>query len=70
MLLGQLKKIFGEDSVPRGVLEDREPFELATAALLLELARADFSESDCRGAGDPSSVAETVRARPTRRSTC
>lgn len=46
MLLGQLKKIFGEDPLPRGVLEDREPFELATAALLLELARADFSESD------------------------
>jgi len=45
MLLGQLKKIFGEQPVPRGVLEDREPFELATAALLLELARSDFSES-------------------------
>ena len=45
MLLGQLRKIFGEESVPRGVLEDREPFELATAALLLELARSDFSES-------------------------
>lgn len=46
MLLGQLKKIFGEDPLPRGVLEDREPFELATAALLLELARSDFSESE------------------------
>lgn len=46
MLLAQLKKIFGEESLPRGVLEDREPFELATAALLLELARSDFSESD------------------------
>lgn len=45
MLLGQLKKIFGDEPVPRGVLEDREPFELATAALLLELARSDFSES-------------------------
>ena len=45
MLLGQLKKIFGEEPVARGVLEDREPFELATAALLLELARSDFSES-------------------------
>ena len=45
MLLGQLKKIFGEQPVPRGVLEDREPFELATAALLVELARSDFSES-------------------------
>lgn len=46
MLLAQLKKIFGDEALPRGVLEDREPFELATAALLLELARADFSESD------------------------
>ncbi|HEY0686922.1 MAG TPA: TerB family tellurite resistance protein [Steroidobacter sp.] len=46
MLLAQLKKIFGEEPLPRGVLEDREPFELATAALLLELARADFSEND------------------------
>src|SRR5687768_17587057 len=46
MLLAQLKKIFGEEPLPRGVLEDREPFELATAALLLELARADFSESE------------------------
>ena len=46
MLLAQLKKIFGEEALPRGVLEDREPFELATAALLLELARADFSEND------------------------
>jgi uncharacterized tellurite resistance protein B-like protein len=45
MLMGQLKKIFGEQPVVRGVLEDREPFELATAALLLELARSDFSES-------------------------
>src|SRR5690606_6324354 len=28
-----------------GLLEGREPVELATAALLMELARADFSES-------------------------
>ncbi|MBM0107611.1 TerB family tellurite resistance protein [Steroidobacter sp. S1-65] len=46
MLLAQLKKIFGEEPLPRGVLEDREPFELATAALLLELARSDFSEHE------------------------
>jgi uncharacterized tellurite resistance protein B-like protein len=46
MLLAQLKKIFGEEPLPRGVLEDREPFELATASLLLELARSDFSESE------------------------
>jgi uncharacterized tellurite resistance protein B-like protein len=45
MLLGQLKKIFGNEPLPRGVLEDREPFELATAALLVELSRSDFSES-------------------------
>jgi uncharacterized tellurite resistance protein B-like protein len=45
MLKAQLKKIFGGDPLPRGVLEDREPFELATAALLVELARSDFSES-------------------------
>jgi uncharacterized tellurite resistance protein B-like protein len=46
MLLAQMKKIFGEQPLPRGVLEDREPFELATASLLLELARSDFSESE------------------------
>ena len=46
MLLGQLKKIFGNEPLPRGVLEDREPFELATAALLVELSRSDFSESE------------------------
>lgn len=46
MLLAQLMKIFGEQPLPRGVLEDREPFELATASLLLELARSDFSESE------------------------
>jgi uncharacterized tellurite resistance protein B-like protein len=46
MLLAQLKKIFGEEPLPRGVLEDREPFELATAALLMELARSDFSTSE------------------------
>ena len=28
-----------------GLLEQREPIELATAALLIELARSDFSES-------------------------
>lgn len=45
-MLDQLKKLFGS-SVPAvtGVLERQEPLELATAALLLELSRADFSES-------------------------
>lgn len=45
MILEQLKKIFSAAPVAVGVLEQREPLELATAALLLELARADFSES-------------------------
>ena len=44
-MLAHLKRIFGNEPVAGGLLEDREPFELATAALLLELARADFSES-------------------------
>jgi uncharacterized tellurite resistance protein B-like protein len=45
MILDQLKKLFSASPVTEGVLEQREPLELATAALLLELARADFSES-------------------------
>lgn len=45
-MIRQLKKIFGSQPAVKGVLEDREPFELTTAALLLELARSDFSESD------------------------
>jgi uncharacterized tellurite resistance protein B-like protein len=44
-MLDQLKKLFGSTPVAGGVLEQREPLELATAALLLELSRADFSES-------------------------
>lgn len=45
MIIGQLKKLFGSEPLVSGVLEQREPLELATAALLLELSRADFSES-------------------------
>ncbi len=45
MILEQLKKLFSAAPGAEGVLERREPLELATAALLLELARADFSES-------------------------
>jgi uncharacterized tellurite resistance protein B-like protein len=45
MMLDQLKRLFGTTAAVQGVLEQREPLELATAALLLELARADFSES-------------------------
>lgn len=44
VMLDQLKRIFGTDPAA-GVLQAREPLELATAALLIELARADFSES-------------------------
>ena len=40
-----LKRIFAGQPAAQGLLEDREPFELATAALLIELARSDFSES-------------------------
>lgn len=44
-MIGSLKKIFGAEPAVQGVLEHREPLELATAALLVELARSDFSES-------------------------
>lgn len=44
-MIAQLRKIFGGEPPVQGLLEGREPLELATAALLLELARSDFSES-------------------------
>jgi len=44
-MISSLKKIFGSEPAVSGMLETREPRELATAALLLELARADFAES-------------------------
>lgn len=44
-MIGSLKKIFGAEPPVQGMLEGREPLELATAALLVELARSDFSES-------------------------
>lgn len=45
-MLDQLKRIFGADTAAAaGVLQTREPLDLAIAALLVELARADFSES-------------------------
>ena len=44
-MIEQLKKLFGSAPVAAGMLEKQEPLELATAALLLELSRADFSES-------------------------
>jgi uncharacterized tellurite resistance protein B-like protein len=45
-VIDQLKKLFATEPAARGLLENREPRELVTAALLLELARADFSESE------------------------
>ena len=44
-MIEHLKKMFAGQPAMRGLLEQREPLELATAALLVELARADFSES-------------------------
>jgi uncharacterized tellurite resistance protein B-like protein len=44
-MLAQLKKIFGSEPKVTGLLEKRDPVELATAALLIEMARSDFSES-------------------------
>lgn len=45
-MLDQLKRIFGGEPPAVGVMQTREPLDLATASLLVELARADFSESD------------------------
>lgn len=44
-MIASLKKIFGVNPPIAGMLEEREPSELATAALLVELSRSDFSES-------------------------
>jgi uncharacterized tellurite resistance protein B-like protein len=44
-MLDQLRRIFGGEPPSTAVLQTREPLDLATAALLIELARADFSES-------------------------
>jgi len=45
-VLAQLKRIFGSEPAPAGLLQIREPLDLAIASLLVELARADFSESE------------------------
>lgn len=45
MFMAQLKKIFGGEPAVTGVLENRDPLELATASLLIEMSRSDFSES-------------------------
>src|SRR4051794_10517195 len=44
-MIEHLKRIFAGQPAAQGLLEQREPLELATAALLIELARSDFSES-------------------------
>lgn len=44
-MIANLKKIFGLDPPVVGLLEKRDPFELTTAALLIELSRSDFAES-------------------------
>jgi uncharacterized tellurite resistance protein B-like protein len=44
-MISSLKKLFSTEPAVTRVLETKEPLELATAALLLELARSDFSES-------------------------
>jgi uncharacterized tellurite resistance protein B-like protein len=49
-MFAQLKKIFGQESTRDGLLAKREPIETLTAALLIELARSDFSESDVEAA--------------------
>jgi uncharacterized tellurite resistance protein B-like protein len=45
-VIEQLRKMFAAEPAARGLLGNREPIELVTAALLLELARADFAESE------------------------
>jgi len=44
-VLAQLKRILGVESLPAGLMESHEPLELAVASLLVELVRADFTES-------------------------
>lgn len=42
-MIETLKRMFAGQPQAQGLLEQREPVELATAALLIELARSDFS---------------------------
>ncbi|HLS81570.1 MAG TPA: TerB family tellurite resistance protein [Steroidobacter sp.] len=44
-MITSLKKIFGVEPPVAGLLHKQEPIELTTAALLVELARSDFSQS-------------------------
>jgi len=43
-MIETLKRMFAGQPAAQGLLEQREPIELATAALLIELARSDFAE--------------------------
>jgi uncharacterized tellurite resistance protein B-like protein len=45
-MIEHLKRMFAGQPAAQGLLEQREPLELATAALLIELARSDFAESE------------------------
>lgn len=49
-MIKHLQRIFGPGAAPIGALASREPLEIATAALLIELARSDFSESPAEAA--------------------
>jgi uncharacterized tellurite resistance protein B-like protein len=49
-MFAQLKKILGYEPLRDGLLEQREPLETATAALLIELSRSDFSETESEAA--------------------
>lgn len=44
-MLNHLKRIFGAEPVAEGLLQIREPLDLAIASLLVELTRSDYSES-------------------------
>ena len=44
-MIEHLKRMFAGQPAAQGLLEQREPLDLATAALLIELARSDFGES-------------------------
>jgi uncharacterized tellurite resistance protein B-like protein len=43
-MIETFKRMFAGQPAAQGLLEQREPLELATAALLIELARSDFTE--------------------------
>lgn len=57
-MLAQLKRILGVESLPAGLMESHDPLELAVASLLVELVRADFTES-----ADETAAVRSVLAR-------